>query len=122
MSANLDRAGRLRFIFADGRIARVKLDGNIDPASTQVLRFLDLSTEVRPTCAATLERRLLRAQDLSDVALRAVRKPTTDEPGARLLGVVRGHERRLRTIRDGPGGAGHSTGSAIGSRAGPATG
>jgi hemolysin activation/secretion protein len=81
-SANLDQAGRLRFIVTEGHIASVKLDGDIGPAGTQVLRFLNRLTEVRPIDAATLERYLLLAQDVPGVSLRAVLEPSTDEPGA----------------------------------------
>ena len=43
VSANLDANGRLRFVVTEGRIASVKLDGDIGPAGTQVLRFLNRS-------------------------------------------------------------------------------
>jgi hemolysin activation/secretion protein len=82
VSANLDQAGRLRFIVTEGHIASVKLDGDIGPAGTQVLRFLNRLTEVRPIDAATLERYLLLAQDVPGVSLRAVLEPSTEEPGA----------------------------------------
>ncbi|HEY1936193.1 MAG TPA: ShlB/FhaC/HecB family hemolysin secretion/activation protein [Acetobacteraceae bacterium] len=82
VSASLDQAGKLRFIVTEGRIASVKLDGNIGPAGTQVLRFLNQLTKIRPIDAATLERYLLLAQDVPGVSLRAVLEPSTDEPGA----------------------------------------
>jgi hemolysin activation/secretion protein len=82
VSANLDAAGRLRFIVTEGRIASVKLDGDIGPAGTQVLRFLHRLTEHQPIDAATLERYLLLAQDVPGVSVRAVLEPSTDEPGA----------------------------------------
>ena len=46
VSANLDTAGHLRFVVTEGRIASVKLDGDIGPAGMQVLRFLNRLTEV----------------------------------------------------------------------------
>ena len=40
VAANLDKAGRLRLIVTEGRIASVRLNGDIGPAGDQVLRFL----------------------------------------------------------------------------------
>ena len=82
VSANLDNAGRLRFVVTEGHIASVKLDGDIGPAGTQVLRFLNRLTEQQPIDSATLERYLLLAQDVPGVSLRAVLEPSTDTPGA----------------------------------------
>jgi hemolysin activation/secretion protein len=82
VSANLDNSGRLRFIVTEGRIASVKLDGDIGPAGTQVLRFLNRLTEKQPIDSVTLERYLLLAQDVPGVSLRAVLEPSTDAPGA----------------------------------------
>jgi hemolysin activation/secretion protein len=82
VSANLDAAGHLRFIVTEGRIASVKLDGDIGPAGVQVLRFLNRLTEVQPIDSATLERYLLLAQDVPGITLRAVLQPSTDDPGA----------------------------------------
>ena len=82
VSANLDRNGRLRFVVTEGRIATVKLDGDIGPAGVQVLRFLNRLTEQQPIDSATLERYLLLAQDVPGVSLRAVLEPSTDAPGA----------------------------------------
>ena len=56
VSANLDNNGRLRFVVTEGRIASVKLDGDIGPAGTQVLRFLNRLTEKQPIDTVTLER------------------------------------------------------------------
>jgi hemolysin activation/secretion protein len=82
VSANLDTAGKLRFIVTEGRIASVKLDGDIGPAGVQVLRFLNQLTKVQPIDSVTLERYLLLAQDVPGVALRAVLQPSADDPGA----------------------------------------
>ena len=83
VSANLDTAAKLRFIVTEGRIASVKLDGDIGPAGVQVLRFLNRLTEVKgPIDSATLERYLLLAQDVPGVTLRAVLQPSADDPGA----------------------------------------
>ena len=82
VSANLDNSGRLRFVVTEGRIASVKLDGDIGPAGTQVLRFLNRLTEQQPINSVTLERYLLLAQDVPGVSLRAVLEPATDTPGA----------------------------------------
>lgn len=85
VSVKLDGAGHLRFIVTEGRIAAIKLDGDIGPAGVQVLRFLNRLTEVRPIDSLTLERYLLLAQDVPGVTVRAVLQPSTDEPGAMTL-------------------------------------
>ena len=82
VSANLDANGHLRFVVTEGRIASVKLDGDIGPAGVQVLRFLNKLTQVQPIDSATLERYLLLAQDVPGVTLRAVLQPSADDPGA----------------------------------------
>ena len=78
-------AGRVRFVVTEGHIAEVKLDGDIGPAGTQVLRFLNRLTETRPIDSATLERALLLAQDVPGVAVRAVLRPSAEAPGALTL-------------------------------------
>jgi hemolysin activation/secretion protein len=75
VSAKLEANGRLRFVVTEGRIASVKLDGDIGPAGTQVLRFLIRLTEKQPIDSVTLERYLLLAQDVPGVSLRAVLEP-----------------------------------------------
>lgn len=82
VSANLDAGGHLRFVVTEGRIASVKLDGDIGPAGVQVLRFLNQLTKVQPIDSTTLERYLLLAQDVPGVTLRAVLQPSADDPGA----------------------------------------
>jgi hemolysin activation/secretion protein len=82
VSASLDPNGILRFVVTEGRIASVKLDGDIGPAGTQVLRFLNRLTEQQPIDSVTLERYLLLAQDVPGVSLRAVLELATDTPGA----------------------------------------
>jgi hemolysin activation/secretion protein len=82
VSANLDKNGRLRFVVTEGRIASVKLDGDIGPAGTRVLRFLDRLTEKQPIDSVTLERYLLLAQDVPGVSLRAVLEPSSETSGA----------------------------------------
>ena len=82
VSVHIDASFRLRFEVTEGRIASVKLDGDIGPAGTQVLRFLNRLTEKQPIDSATLERYLLLAQDVPGVTLRAVLEPSADQPGA----------------------------------------
>lgn len=83
VSINFNAAGgQLRFIVTEGRIASVKLDGDIGPAGTQVLRFLNRLTEKQPIDSATLERYLLLAQEVPGVTLHAVLQPSADDPGA----------------------------------------
>jgi hemolysin activation/secretion protein len=82
VSANIGAGGTLRFVVTEGRIASVRLAGNIGPAGTQVLRFLKRLTEKRPIDSVTLERYLLLAQDVPGVTLHAVLQPSAEEPGA----------------------------------------
>jgi hemolysin activation/secretion protein len=77
--------GRVRFVVTEGHIAEVKLDGDIGPAGTQVLRFLNRLTGINPIDSASLERALLLAQDVPGVALRAVLRPSAEAPGALTL-------------------------------------
>jgi hemolysin activation/secretion protein len=85
VSANVSPAGDLRFNIIEGRIAEVKLDGDIGPAGVQVLRFLNHLTEHQPIDNATLERWLLLAQDVPGVTLHAVLQPSAEDPGALTL-------------------------------------
>jgi hemolysin activation/secretion protein len=85
VTASVDAHGGLRFVVVEGHIVDVKLDGDIGPAGTQVLRFLRHLTEVRPIDTATLERWLLLAQDVPGVTLRAILQSSPTEPGALTL-------------------------------------
>ncbi len=82
VSASLGVHGTLRFLVTEGRIASVKLSGDIGPAGTQVLRFLNRLTAQRPITSAALERALLLAQSVPGVSLHAVLQPSTGTPGA----------------------------------------
>jgi len=85
VSAVLESGGVLHFRVTEGHIAEVKLDGDIGPAGTQVLRYLNRLTEPAVIDADTLERYLLLAQDIPGVTVRAVLKPSTQTPGALTL-------------------------------------
>ena len=85
VSAVIDERGVLTFQVTEGRIAEVRLDGDIGPAGSTVLRFLNHLTEKRPIDVATMERWLLLAQDIPGVSLRAILRPSTEEPGALTL-------------------------------------
>ena len=85
VTANVSQNGDLRFNVIEGRIAAVKLDGDIGPAGIQVLRFLNHLTEYQPIDNAMLERWLLLAQDVPGVTLHAVLQPSTEDPGALTL-------------------------------------
>lgn len=61
VTATVEPDGALRFTVIEGRVAKVKLEGDIGPAGTQVLRFLNHLTRVRPLDTASLERWLLLA-------------------------------------------------------------
>jgi hemolysin activation/secretion protein len=85
ISVKVGANGQLRFIVTEGRIARVRLDGDIGPAGTQVLRFLERVTEPQAIDQATLERALLLANEVPGVSVRGVLQPSTEEPGALTL-------------------------------------
>ncbi|MDT7949866.1 MAG: ShlB/FhaC/HecB family hemolysin secretion/activation protein [Acetobacteraceae bacterium] len=85
VTAAIGPQGDLRFNVVEGRIAAVKLDGDIGPAGVQVLRFLNHLTEVQPIDNATIERWLLLAQDVPGVSLNAVLQPSVSDPGALTL-------------------------------------
>ena len=82
VSTVLDARGNLRFNVVEGYIADVKLQGDIGPAGTQVLRFLNRLLEERPIRISTLERYLLLATDVPGVTVRSVLRPSTDDPAA----------------------------------------
>ena len=82
VNARVSPAGDLRFNVIEGRIAEVKLEGDIGPAGVQVLRFLNHLTQEPVIDNATLERWLLLAQDVPGVTLHAVLQPSADDPGA----------------------------------------
>ena len=85
VDAVLAADGSLRLVVGEGQITEVQLDGDIGPAGTQVLRFLERLKEARPLDIATLERWLLIAQDIPGVALRTVLRPAGTAPGALVL-------------------------------------
>ncbi|MBP0491773.1 ShlB/FhaC/HecB family hemolysin secretion/activation protein [Pararoseomonas indoligenes] len=74
--------GVLRFRITEGHVTEVQLDGDIGPAGTQVLRFLNRLIGPRPLDIETLERQLLLAQDMPGIAIRTVLRPAGTEPGA----------------------------------------
>jgi hemolysin activation/secretion protein len=82
VSASVDDQETVTFVVSEGRIADVKLDGNIGPAGTLILKFLNHLTEQRPIDIATLEHWLLLAEEIPGVSLRTVLRPSTDDPGA----------------------------------------
>jgi hemolysin activation/secretion protein len=75
----------LRFIVNEGRIVDVKLEGNIGPAGTQVLRFLNHLVNAGPINVSVLERWLLLATDIPGITVRSVLNPSVDDPGALTL-------------------------------------
>lgn len=59
----------------EGRIGAVRLDGDIGPAGTRVLRFLQPLTQGGTITTASLERALLLAGDVPGVTIRSVLRP-----------------------------------------------
>ncbi len=82
VDAVVERDGRLRLTVGEAEIVEVRLDGDIGPAGTQVLRFLENLRGVRPIDTATLERWLLLVEDIPGVSMRAVLRPAGTAPGA----------------------------------------
>ncbi|MBR0655397.1 ShlB/FhaC/HecB family hemolysin secretion/activation protein [Plastoroseomonas arctica] len=72
----------LQLSVTEGYVAEVRLEGDIGPAGTQVLRFLNGATEQRPVRVETLERALLLASDVPGVTVRGLLQPVQGEPGA----------------------------------------
>lgn len=77
-----DGRNEVRFAVTEGYVAEVRLDGDIGPAGTQVLRFLERVKEHRPVSTAAVERALLLASDVPGVQVRGVLQPIQGEPGA----------------------------------------
>ncbi len=77
-----DGRAEARFAITEGYVAEVRLDGDIGPAGTQVLRFLERVKEMRPVSTAAVERALLLASDVPGVTVRGVLQPIQGEPGA----------------------------------------
>jgi len=80
-----DANGVLRFDVGEGRIADVKLEGDVGPAGVQVLRFLQRLTAERPVRSSSLERAILLAQDVPGLTVQTVLLPSEQEPGALTL-------------------------------------
>ncbi len=77
--------GHLRLTVIESRIVSVKLRGDIGPAGTQVLRFLNHLLDVAPITNAAIERWLLLANDIPGVTVRSVINPSSTDPGALTL-------------------------------------
>ncbi|GAA5265050.1 hypothetical protein ACOSOMT5_P1475 [Acidiphilium sp. MT5] len=85
VSAEINKAGDLRFIVTEGRIVSVKLSRNIGPAGALILGFLDHLTHERPVREASLEHWLLLAEQTPGVDVHAVLEPNAAAPGALTL-------------------------------------
>lgn len=70
------------FAVTEGFVAEVKLEGDIGPAGTQVLRFLDRLVGQKPVSGAMIERALLLSSDIPGVTVRGTLRPLSTEPGA----------------------------------------
>lgn len=82
VDAVVERDGTLRLNVGEAEIVEVRLDGDIGPAGTQVLRFLENLRGIRPIDTATLERWLLLVEDMPGISMRAVLRPAGTAPGA----------------------------------------
>ncbi len=77
-----DGRNEARFTVTEGYVAEVRLDGDIGPAGTQALRFLERLRDRRPISTAAVERALLLVSDIPGVRVRGVLQPIQGEPGA----------------------------------------
>jgi hemolysin activation/secretion protein len=75
----------LRFMVVEGYVADVKLDTDVGPVGTQVLRFLNNLIGQKPLDTRTLERWLLLASDIPGVSVRTRLDPSAGDPGALTL-------------------------------------
>ncbi len=85
VAAALTSDGKLRYTVTEGRVAEVQLDGDIGPAGSKVLAFLQNIVQPGPVSASSLERWLLLAQEVPGVSLQTVLRPSESEPGALTL-------------------------------------
>ncbi len=70
-----EAGAELTLSIVEGRIAAVRLDSDIGPAGTRVLRFLQPLTTSGTVTNAALERALLLAGDVPGVTIRSVLRP-----------------------------------------------
>jgi len=82
LTRRADGAADLEFAITEGYVAEVRLDGDIGPAGTQVLRFLNRVLDQQPITSAALERALLLASDVPGVTVRGTLRPLQTAPGA----------------------------------------
>ncbi len=75
----------VRFQVVEGYVADVKLDGDVGPVGTLVLRFLHHLVGQTPLSTTELERWLLLAQDIPGLTVRSVLNPSLGDPGALTL-------------------------------------
>ncbi len=75
----------LRLAVIEGYVAEVKLEGDVGPAATQVLRFLNNLVGQKPLNTAALERWLLLAQDIPGLTVRSTLNPSLGDPGVLTL-------------------------------------
>jgi hemolysin activation/secretion protein len=79
------RGSDLTFQVVEGYVAEVKLDGDVGPAGTQVLRFLNRLVGKKPLRTTDLERWLLLAQDIPGLTVRSTLNPSVGDPGVLTL-------------------------------------
>ncbi len=75
----------LRLAVVEGYVAEVKLEGDVGPVGTQVLRFLNNLVGRKPLAAEELERWLLLAQDIPGLTVRSTLNPSLGDPGVLTL-------------------------------------
>ena len=79
------RGNELRLTVIEGYVADVKLEGDVGPAGTQVLRFLNNLIGQKPVSTKILERWLLLAQDIPGLSVRSTLNPSAGDPGVLTL-------------------------------------
>jgi hemolysin activation/secretion protein len=92
----LGEDGRLRLVVVEGFVSELRYEADIGPARAAVERLLAPLRGVRPVRLAEIERRLLLANDVAGLTVRATLEPAPTELGASVL-VVRADRRASET-------------------------
>ena len=85
VDVDLRKSGLVRFVVSEGRIAEVRVEGDIGSAGEKVRGFLENLLQERPVSALRMERWILMAQDVPGVTLQTLLSPSDVEPGAMVL-------------------------------------
>ncbi|QNM96903.1 ShlB/FhaC/HecB family hemolysin secretion/activation protein [Chitinimonas koreensis] len=73
--------GRFRIVVVEGYVSDIAYDADIGPAKAALAKLLEPLRGVKPINVAEIERRLLLANDLGGLAVRASLEPSPDQVG-----------------------------------------